>query len=305
MKKYGKVAVLMGGKSAERSVSLNSGTAVLTALQQVGVDAHAFDPSEKSLQMLKVEEFDCAMISLHGRFGEDGTVQGALELLEIPYTGSGVLASSVGMDKWRTKLMWQATGIPTPAYVVLTPDSDFDAIEKSLGLPIVVKPAREGSSFGLSKVDKAGGLRAAFDLAAQCDTLVIAEQFIAGAEYTAAILGDTALPLVKVEPKSGFYDHQAKYVLNDTVYRCPCLLPAEKEAELQAIALQAFRILGCTGWGRIDIMLDAAGHPYCLEVNTSPGMTERSLVPKAAAVAGLSFTDLVLQILDGAYATTR
>ncbi len=295
---FGKVAVLFGGRSAEREVSLNSGAAVLAALQRSGVDAHAFDPAQRELQALRDEGFDCAFIMLHGRFGEDGTVQGALELMGMPYTGSGVLASALAMDKWRTKLVWQAAGLPIPAYELLTDDSDFDSIAQRLGLPLFVKPANEGSSVGITKVKQSGELRAAYAEAARHDRLVLAEQFIGGGEYTVALLGGQALPVIKIEPAAEFYDYEAKYLRNDTRYLCPCGLPPEKETKMQQLAQRAFDLLGGSGWGRVDFLLDQAGKSYLLEVNTVPGMTSHSLVPMAARQAGMSFEQLVLNILD-------
>ena len=295
MQDFGKVAVLLGGKSGEREVSLKSGTAVLAALQRQGIDAHAFDPATRPLHDL--ESFDTAMISLHGRFGEDGAMQGALELLGIPYTGSGVMASAIGMDKWRTKMMWSAAGVSTPAFELVSADSDFEAIEHRLGLPLFVKPANEGSSIGISKVKQAGGLKAAYELAAKSDPLVIAEQFVGGGEYTVGILGDQALPIVRIVPKNEFYDFEAKYLRDDTEYRCPCGLSAEKEAQIQQEALLAFNTIGCQGWGRVDFLMDEAGKHYFLEVNTSPGMTDHSLVPMAAKAAGISFDELVVSVL--------
>lgn len=295
MNKFGKVAVLFGGKSGEREVSIKSGSAVLAALKRQGVDAVAFDPATEALSELS--QFDRAFISLHGRFGEDGTIQGALELMEIPFTGSGVMASSLGMDKWRTKLMWRAVGVATPDFEVVTENSDFAAIEQKLGLPLFVKPANEGSSIGISKVKTAGGLKAAYELAAKADPLVIAEQFVGGGEYTVGILGDEALPIIRIVPKNEFYDFEAKYLRDDTEYRCPCGLSAEKEALIQQEALQAFRAIGCSGWGRVDFLMDESGNHYFLEVNTSPGMTDHSLVPMAAKAAGVSFDELVLKIL--------
>ncbi len=296
MNKFGKVAVLFGGKSAEREISLKSGAAVLEALLRQGVDAHAFDPAERPLHDL--ESFDRAFNALHGRYGEDGTIQGALELMNIPYTGSGVMASSVGMDKWRTKLLWKVLNIKTPDFEVVNAQSDFAAIEQKLGLPLFVKPANEGSSIGITKVKQKGGLRPAWILACRADPLVIAEQFIGGGEYTVGILGETPLPIVRIVPKNEFYDYEAKYLRNDTEYLCPCGLSAEKEAQIQAEALQAFRAVGCKGWGRVDFLMDEAGAHYFLEVNTSPGMTDHSLVPMAAKAAGISFDDLVVKILE-------
>ncbi|WP_025870265.1 D-alanine--D-alanine ligase [Methylobacillus glycogenes] len=296
---FGKVAVLLGGKSAEREVSLKSGAAVLAALQKGGVDAHAFDPADRPLHELQA--FDRVFIALHGRYGEDGTLQGALELMGIPYTGSGVMASSVGMDKWRTKLLWRAAGVATPEFELVTAESDFDAIELRLGLPLFVKPANEGSSIGISKVKTAGGLKAAYELAAKSDPLVIAEQFVGGGEYTVGILGDEALPIIRIVPANEFYDYEAKYLRDDTQYLCPCGLNAEQEAKIQAEALQAFRVLGAQGWGRVDFLMDEAGQHYFLEVNTSPGMTDHSLVPMGARARGLSFEQLVLQVLELAH----
>ena len=293
---FGKVAVLFGGTSAEREVSLKSGSRVLAALQSQGIDAHAFDPAERKLDELA--GFDRAFIALHGRHGEDGTIQGALELMHIPYTGSGVMASAVGMDKWRTKLLWRSVGLPIPEFVMLDATSDFAAVEAQLGLPLFVKPACEGSSIGVSKVRKAGELHAAYLEAAKHDPLVIAEKGVLGGEYTASILGDEALPIIKIEPATDFYDYEAKYFRDDTAYRCPCGLPEARELEIRAQALEAFRVLGCRGWGRVDFLMDEAGNAYMLEVNTSPGMTDHSLVPMAARVAGISYEALVLRVLS-------
>ena len=292
---FGKVAVLLGGKSGEREVSLKSGSAVLAALQAQGIDAEAFDPATRPLHDL--EQYDAAFISLHGRFGEDGTMQGALELIGIPYTGSGVMASAIGMDKWRTKLIWHAAGVTTPAFEVVSADSDFAAIEQKLGLPLFVKPANEGSSIGISKVKVEGGLKAAYELAAKSDPLVIAEQFVGGGEYTVGILGDQVLPIVRIVPANEFYDFEAKYLRDDTQYLCPCGLPQAQEAKIQAEALQAFKAIGGSGWGRVDFLMDEAGKHYFLEVNTSPGMTDHSLVPMAAKAAGIPFAELVKHIL--------
>ena len=297
----GKVAVLMGGRSSEREISLLSGKGVLAALRSKGVDAHAFDPAERDLADLKREGYARCFIALHGRGGEDGTLQGALEVLGIPYTGSGVLGSAVGMDKWRTKMIWIANGIPTPRYRILSAGDDWNAVARELGLPLIVKPANEGSTLGLTKVTDASQLPAAYELAARkFHDIALAEQFIDGPEYTASILGDTALPLIRIEAPQGNYDYQNKYFTDDTKYHCPCGLPDAKEAELRALALRAFRLAGCTGWGRIDLLLDRDGHPYLLEVNTSPGMTGHSLVPMAARRAGLSYEDLCVRILESA-----
>jgi D-alanine-D-alanine ligase len=299
VKVFGKVAVLFGGRSAEREVSLNSGSRVLAALQRQGVDAAAFDPSERKLDELAA--FDRAFIALHGRYGEDGTIQGVLELMGIPYTGSGVMASALGMDKWRSKLLWQASGLPVPEYVLLDADSDFARVEAELGLPLFVKPACEGSSIGISKVKQAGDLGVAYAEAAKHDSLVIAERAILGGEYTTAILGDAALPIIKIEPRGEFYDYEAKYLRDDTAYRCPCGLSEERERELRAQALEAFRVLGGRGWGRVDFLMEPAanggGRAYFLEVNTSPGMTDHSLVPMAARAAGVAYDELVLRVL--------
>lgn len=298
--KLGKVVVLMGGRSGEREVSLKSGAAVLAALLRQGVDASAFDPAQRPLQELG--DFDRAFNTLHGRYGEDGTIQGAMELMDIPYTGSGVMASSLGMDKWRTKLLWRELGIATPDFEMVDARSDFAAIEQKLGLPLFVKPANEGSSIGISKVKQKGDLKAAYELAAQADPLVIAEKFIGGGEYTVGILQDAesgliALPIVRIVPKNEFYDYEAKYLRDDTEYLCPCGLTTEKEQKIKQEALQAFRAIGCSGWGRVDFLMDEAGNHYFLEVNTSPGMTDHSLVPMAAKAAGISFDELVLRIL--------
>jgi D-alanine-D-alanine ligase len=298
---FGKVAVLFGGSSAEREVSLKSGAAVLAALQRSGVDAHAFDPAVRSLETLRDEGYERAFIALHGRGGEDGTVQGALELLGIPYTGSGVLASALGMDKWRTKLVWQSAGLPVPAYRLLDAESDWEEVVQALGLPLFVKPANEGSSVGISKVKTLADLAPAYREAVRHDRLVIAESFVGGGEYTAAILGDRALPVIKVEPANEFYDYEAKYLRDDTRYLCPCGLSAEREAEIQQLARQAFALIGGLGWGRVDFLMSEDGRPYLLEINTSPGMTDHSLVPMAARQAGISFEQLVLQVLEMAH----
>jgi len=295
--RFGRVAVLFGGKSAEREVSLKSGAAVLAALLRSGVDAHAFDPAVQNLQALVDDGFDRAFIALHGRFGEDGTVQGALELLGIPYTGSGVMASALGMDKWRSKLVWRAGGLPIPDYALLDDYSDWQAIAQRLGLPLFVKPANEGSSVGISKVKATGELPAAYREAARHDKLVLAESFIGGGEYTVAILGDQALPVIKIEPANEFYDYEAKYLRNDTRYLCPSDLSAAQEAEMQGLAKQAFALIGGRGWGRVDFLKGTDGKLYVLEANTSPGMTDHSLVPMAARQAGMSFEQLVLNIL--------
>ena len=296
MNDFGKVAVLFGGTSAERAVSLNSGSRVLAALQGQGVDAHPFDPADQPLDALK--GYDRAFIALHGRHGEDGTIQGALEVMHIPYTGSGVLASALAMDKFRTKLMWQAAGLAVPEYALLTADSDFADVEEALGLPLFVKPAREGSSIGVTKVKTPGGLQAAYEEAARHDPLVIAEKGVMGGEYTVGIIGDQVLPIVKIEPATEFYDYEAKYNRDDTRYLCPCGLPGKKEMQIRKEALDAFRVLGGRGWGRVDFLMDEEGNHYFLEVNTAPGMTDHSLVPMAARVAGLDYPALVRRVLE-------
>jgi D-alanine-D-alanine ligase len=303
MSEFGKVAVLMGGPSAEREISFLSGNAVLAALVEKGVNAHAFDPKERQLFDLKREGFDRAFIALHGRFGEDGTVQGALEVLGIPYTGSGVMASALAMDKWRTKLVWLASGIPTPRYRMIDARTDWNKVVAELGLTLIVKPAREGSTIGLTKVTGADGerLALAYAEAARHDDLVLVEEFIAGIELTASILGDRALPLIRIEAPQGNYDYHNKYFSDDTQYFCPCGLPDAKEFEIRAASLAAFEIVGCSGWGRLDLILKADGSFQFLEANTSPGMTAHSLVPMAAKEAGMPFGDLCISILRGAH----
>jgi D-alanine-D-alanine ligase len=297
----GKVAVLMGGSSAEREISLMSGTGVLAALRGAGVDAHAFDPSQRDLAELRRERFARCFIALHGRGGEDGALQGALELLGIPYTGSGVLGSALAMDKLRAKLLWRAMDLPTPPYEMLEATSDWRAAAARLGLPLMVKPVSEGSSIGMSKVREAGALEEAYALAVNYDRAVMAEKFIEGIELTGGILGDEVLPLIRLETPRDFYDYQAKYFAEDTRYLVPCGLEPERETALRALCLKAFRALGCGGWGRVDLMLDRAGDPYLLEVNTAPGMTGHSLVPMAAKAAGLSFAALCVRILELAH----
>jgi D-alanine-D-alanine ligase len=302
MSEFGKVAVLMGGPSAEREISLLSGNAVLAALRGEGVDAHAFDPAERDLWALKSEGFARAFIALHGRFGEDGTVQGALEVLGIPYTGSGVMASALAMDKWRTKLVWQACGIPTPRYRVVDEHTDWAAVIAELGLPLIVKPAREGSTIGLTKVTTdAAALAQAHALAARHDPLVLAEAFVTGVELTASIVDGRALPLIRIEAPQGNYDYHNKYFSDETRYFCPSGIDEAKEREIRAASLAAFDLVGCTGWGRLDLILRADGSFSFLEVNTSPGMTGHSLVPMAARQAGMTFGALCVQILRGAH----
>ena len=302
MSEFGKVAVLLGGPSAEREISLLSGNAVLSALRSEGVDAHGFDPAERDLWALKSEGFARAFIALHGRFGEDGTVQGALEVLGIPYTGSGVMASALAMDKWRTKLVWQASGIPTPRYRVVDARTDWDAVIAELGLPLIVKPAREGSTIGLTKVTTdAAALAQAYALAARHDPLVLAEAFVAGVELTASIVAGRALPLIRIEAPQGNYDYHNKYFSDETRYFCPSGVAEAKEQEIRDASLAAFDLVGCSGWGRLDLILRADGSYSFLEVNTSPGMTGHSLVPMAARQAGMSFGALCVEILRGAH----
>ncbi|MEZ5605589.1 MAG: D-alanine--D-alanine ligase [Burkholderiaceae bacterium] len=312
---FGKVAVLMGGRSAEREVSLMSGQGVLTALRARGVDAHAFDPAEQALDELKRQGFARCFIALHGRYGEDGTVQGALELLGIPYTGSGVLASSMSIDKVMTKRAWLAEGLPTPRHVLMHRGQHdtrrLQAVVAELGLPLIVKPSREGSSLGLTKVLHTEQMEAAVVAAAQLDADILCEQFIAGDEVTCSILGTgagaRALPVIHIVAPEGNYDYQNKYFTDVTEYRVPCDLPPGEEVAIQALVLKAYRVLGCRGWGRLDVMIDAATRrPWLLEINTSPGMTSHSLVPMAAKAAGVSYEDLCLQLLADAgldYAT--
>lgn len=295
---FGKVAVLMGGPSGEREVSLKSGAAVLAALKRTGVDAHGIDADRDVLRVLQDGRFARVFIALHGRWGEDGVIQGALETIGLPYTGSDVLGSALGMDKLRTKYIWSAAGIPTPPYEVLMKDTDFTAVAAKLGLPLFVKPAREGSSLGVTKVKNIAELKDAWDKAARLDDCVLAERGIAGAEITCAVLGFQALPLIRIEPATEFYDYEAKYLRDDTKYHCPSGLDAATEKKIQALALRAFDALGCSGWGRVDFMVDGNGAAYALEVNTVPGMTDHSLVPKAAAAAGIGFDELVLRILE-------
>lgn len=304
---FGKVAVLMGGASAEREISLLSGNGVLQALRSKGVDAHAFDPAERELSELKTEGFARCFIALHGRFGEDGTVQGALELLGIPYTGSGVMASSIAIDKVMTKRVWIAEGIPTPQYKVLH-QGNFERrevieIPDALGLPLIVKPAREGSSLGVTKVMGYSGMSEAVDLAGDLDADILCEECIEGDEVTCPVIGEgvhaRALPVIRIVAPEGNYDYQHKYFTDDTHYLVPCGLPAGEEEAIQALVLQAYRVLGCRGWGRIDVMIDGKTRkPYLLEINTSPGMTGHSLVPMSARAAGTSYEDLCLQILS-------
>jgi D-alanine-D-alanine ligase len=309
MSKFGKVAVLLGGRSAEREISLLSGNAVLAALRSLGVDAHPFDPAERSVFELSTSGFQRAFISLHGRYGEDGTVQGALELLGVPYTGSGVMASSIAMDKVMTKRIWQAQGLPTPAHVLLPGDAfpvgQLAAVCQQLGLPLIVKPPHEGSSIGVSKVAQAEQLAPAVQLAARYDAEVLCEAFIEGEEVTCPVLGSgeqaKALPVIRIVAPEGNYDYQNKYFTDSTQYLVPCGLPAGEEAAIQQLVLAAYRTLNCRGWARADVMIDALTRkPYLLEINTSPGMTSHSLVPMSARAAGLSYEALCIQVLQSA-----
>ena len=310
---FGKVAVLMGGSSAERAISLMSGGGVLAALQGQGIDAHAFDPAEHDLVELRTQGYSRCFIALHGRHGEDGTVQGALELLRIPYTGSGVMASAIGMDKVMTKRVWLAEGLPTPRYICLASDEQQPArirrLAGELGLPLIVKPPREGSSIGVTKVTAAGDvdqqLQDAVALSAQYDADVLCEEFIDGPELTCPVLGRgataQALPVIRIVPPAAGYDYNNKYFTDEVQYLCPSGLPAEEEAQIQRLVVAAYRALGCRGWGRADLMLRASDRkPYLLEMNTSPGMTSHSLVPMSARAAGISYEQLCLRILQAA-----
>lgn len=297
----GKIAVLMGGNSAERSVSLNSGRAVFNALQNTGADVIAIDIQGHAIAQLTEAEFDIAFIALHGRGGEDGTIQGVLEWLDKPYTGSGVMASALAMDKWRTKLIWQAAGLATPKAVLLDKHCDWQATIELLGNNAIVKPAREGSSIGMRRVHTAEELKKSYEFASEYDALVLAEQWVSGPEFTVAIVDGEALPAIQLKTPHEFYDYEAKYQANDTQYLLPCGLNSEKESELQKLALKAFDILDCQGWGRIDVMQDAGtGSFWLLEANTSPGMTDHSLVPMAARASGVDFPQLVVKLLTEA-----
>lgn len=291
-----RIAVLMGGDSSEREISLKSGSAVLQGLQQEGFNAIAFDPAERPIESLR--ECDRAFIVLHGQGGEDGVMQGVLESLQIPYTGSGVLASALAMDKLRTKQLWRGIGLPTPDFQLLLQSSDLDDAAERMGFPLMVKPVCEGSSIGMARVERRSDLQQAWENAQQYAGAVIAEQWIEGAEYTAAILGEQPLPVIRLQTPHGFYDYEAKYLAEDTQYLCPCGLNESAEVALQQLALRAFQSLGCQGWGRADIMVDESGDPWLLEVNTVPGMTDHSLVPMAAFHAGITFQQLVRRIVE-------
>lgn len=300
-----RIAVLLGGTSAEREVSLNSGAAVLAGLREAGIDAHAVDPRDADITQLKNLGFKKAFIALHGRGGEDGTLQGLLELTGLLYTGSGVMASALSMDKLRSKLLWQGAGLPVAPWVALTRTHFAQGLSQdekqriaALGLPLIVKPSREGSSVGMSKVDESGVLHDALMLAFQHDEEVLVEKWLSGPEFTVAVLGEEILPSVRIQPAGVFYDYEAKYLSDETQYFCPGCEDSAQEQEMQALVLKAWNILGCSGWGRIDVMQDSDGQLYLLEANTSPGMTSHSLVPMAARQAGMSFSQLVVRILD-------
>ena len=298
---FGRVAVVFGGTSTEREVSLKTGSAVLAALKRRGVDAFGFDPRDRLLPELLSAGTDRVWIALHGPGGEDGTLQGALECLGIAYTGSGVMGSAIGMDKLRTKRLAQAAGIPTSDYVELTGEQDLDAALARLKLPLIVKPATQGSSVGMTKVERPGELLPAYRVAAAVDHSVLAEAWISGAEYTVSILNDRALPSIRIQPATTFYDYEAKYLRDDTQYFCPSGLSKPAEEHLAALGLAAFAVVGADGWGRADFMMDSAGRPQLLEVNTVPGMTDHSLVPMAAKAAGINFDELVWRILESSF----
>ncbi|MCS3902256.1 D-alanine-D-alanine ligase [Methylohalomonas lacus] len=295
---YGKVAVLLGGTSAEREISLKSGNAVLAALQAAGVDAQAIDPRDGLFAPLQAGGFDRAFIALHGRGGEDGLIQGALEWLGLPYTGSGVLGSAIAMDKLKTKQIWLQSDIPTPPHAVVTNAGELVAFAEQVGYPLAVKPAHEGSSIGMSRLESAADAEAAYAAAAGCDEVVLAERWIQGTEYTASIIGEQVLPLIRLETPRTFYDFEAKYLADNTQYHCPAGLDAAREQQLADLCRRSFAAIGAGGWGRVDLMLDTAGEPWLLEVNTVPGMTDHSLVPMAASQVGMDFAALALRILD-------
>jgi len=295
---FGRVAVLLGGLSAEREVSLRSGNAVLAGLRSGGVDAHAIDAGEHVLDQIVAAKCDRVFLILHGRGGEDGVIQGALEALGVPYTGSGVLGSALAMDKVRCKWLWRAQGLPTPEFKLLRSAADVKDAADSVAFPVMVKPVREGSSIGMSRVDQPAQLMSAWHQAAEFDSEVLVEPWLNGPEYTGAVLGRDALPLIRLETPRVFYDYQAKYLLDSTEYHCPCGLPPARERAIQELVLNAFDAVGAEGWGRVDLMMDDGGQPTLLEVNTAPGMTDHSLVPKAGLAAGLSFEDLVWRILE-------
>ncbi|MDQ2991024.1 MAG: D-alanine--D-alanine ligase [Pseudomonadota bacterium] len=301
----GKVGVLFGGRSAERDVSIMSGTGVLAALRSRGVDAHAFDPAERSIAELAAEKFDRVFIALHGRFGEDGSLQGALEQLSIPYTGSGVMACAIGMDKIYTKMIWLMKGLPTPQYASLDGATDLAKVVADLGLPLIVKPPHEGSTIGITKVVAADDLKAAYDVAAGFDDVVLAEEFVTGREFTVTVLGRgktaRALPIVEIVAPQGNYDYQNKYFTDDVKYFCPAALDEATAAEMSRLAVEAYRAIDCEGWGRVDVIVRTSDNkPFLIEVNTSPGMTSHSLVPMSARAVSMSYEDLCLEILSSA-----
>ena len=298
---YGRVAVLMGGWSGEREVSLSSGAAVLAALRRQGVDAHAVDLTRDNVRSLELEAYDRVFIALHGACGEDGTLQGCLDMNGIPYTGTGVLGSALGMDKLACKRLWAGSNLPSAPYRLLSPGFDPEAVADALGLPLIVKPARGGSSLGISRVDRVEDLPAAYEAARQQPGQVFAEQWITGREYTVAVLGNEPLPVVEIRAVGGFYDYHAKYEADDTGYICPPPLDAAAQLDLQSLAIAAFATLEGCGWGRVDILQDEHGENFLIEVNTVPGMTDHSLVPKAAAQAGIGFDELCLRILDSSF----
>lgn len=303
---FGKVAVLLGGDSTEREISLKSGNAVLAALRRRGVDAHPFDPKDRLVQALSEEKFDRAWNILHGPGGEDGLIQGALEWLGIPYTGSGVLASALTMDKLKTKRVVLGAGIEAPPYAVLTHERDIPAVLQRVGLPMMVKPSSQGSSVGITKVKTAEQLGAALREARAVDPVVFAEKFIAGEEFTVGILGQEALPSIRIQPATEFYDYEAKYFRDDTQYHCPSGIEPAAEAKIRQLALAAFCVTDCSGWGRVDFMRDAAsGAFYFIEINTTPGMTDHSLVPKAARESGMDFEELVWRVLESSFGRQR
>jgi D-alanine-D-alanine ligase len=298
---FGRVAVLFGGDSSEREISLLTGRAVLDALRLRGVDAHPFDPRDQPLAQLLEQRFTRVWIALHGPGGEDGTLQGALEYLGVPYTGSGVMGSAIGMDKLRSKHLALAAGVPTADFVVLRGEADFELALERLELPLIVKPATQGSSVGMTKVERAADLPAAFAAAAQLESLVFAEAWLPGPEYTVAILQDAALPSIRIETPRTFYDYEAKYFSDDTRYFCPAGLGAASEAHLQSLALAAFAAAGASGWGRADFMMDRSARPLLLEINTVPGMTSHSLVPMAARAIGVDFAELAWRVLETSF----
>jgi len=304
-REFGKVVVLMGGHSAERDISLQSGHAVFQALFRQNIDVHSIDTAEPDV-MTRLEQgkYERAFIALHGRGGEDGVIQGALETIGLPYTGSGVLGSALAMDKVRTKQLWQGLGIPTPPFCVAREAQELIQVEETLGFPVIVKPACEGSSIGMTKVDEVGQLNDALELALKYDREVLVEQWVDGAEYTAAILGERALPLIRLQTPRKFYDYEAKYLADNTQYHCPCGLADDHEERLQRLVLQAFNAIGAGGWGRVDFMLDRHEAPWLIEVNTVPGMTDHSLVPMAANAADIDFDKLVWRLLESSFAAT-